>query len=431
MRKTIPLLALAALLLTTTIFLTKEPRHKFKPALAWQEFEQAFNQNYAYKDTVGINSRQLLEQYKALALASKNEGEFIDVIQILLRYFRDPHLNLGPMNELDYSVTPTGSDIWAKSENGKYFIEDLKAGGAADKAGMQINSEILAIDGLKVSEAISKVFGGELSGLSERQKLWGLNIALGGLRYQPREITVKTGRQQQVYRLAPSYDAVNRSGEGPAITYRKQGKIGYIRFNNSLGKSETVDAFNAAIKQLLDTSALIIDLRDTPSGGNTGVAEPVLGHFVRQTSVYQLYQRQQAGIPYHQAEMEKAYVKPNPPFYDKPFIVLAGRWTGSMGEGMMIGLDALGAKAVIGAPTADLLGGIKNIELSQSNAVLDVGFERMYHVNGSFREDFLANIVTIPADRGENGDDPALDKALDYFRQNAANLAVNSSTATE
>ncbi|WDE04141.1 peptidase [Thalassomonas viridans] len=431
MKKAISLLGLSALLLATTMFLTKESRKEFSAAQAWQEFEQVFNSDYAYMETSGVDADKLLAQYKTKALQSENESEFIDVIQILLRYFRDPHLTIGPMNEQDYSVTPTGSDIWAKTEQGKYYIEDLKGGGAAAEAGMKIDSEILAIDGLTLDQTIARVFGGELLALSEKQKLWAVNIALGGLRYQPRTVTVRENQQERVYKLAASYDAVNRISSGPVISFNWQGDIGYIRFNNSLGKSETVAAFKEALNQLLDTSALILDLRDTPSGGNTGVAEPVLGHFVREKTVYQLYQRQQDGIPFHQAEMEKAYVEPNTPFYDKPFIVLAGRWTGSMGEGMTIGLDALGAKAVIGAPTADLLGGIKNIQLEYSNAILDLGFERMFHVNGSYREDFLANIVTIPADHDSNGEDPALNKALEYLSKNTANQKLTSLTNTQ
>lgn len=399
-----------------------QSQDNFDAKLAWQEFYHVFNQDYAYKETSQIDTANLLLQYQKKALLAKSNSEFIDVVQIFLRHFQDPHLNIGPLNNDDYSVTPTGSDIWAVYKGGKYLVGDLKAGGAAYKAGIKVNSEVITVDGLSVEAAINKVFGGTIASLTKQQKLWGLNIALGGLRNQARTITIVQDNKLQMYKLAATYEAINRAGSEPTLSFKNMNEIGYIRFNNSLGNADTVSAFKEAIGQLIDTKALIIDLRNIPSGGNTSVAEPILGHFVQQETVYQLYQRQLNGIPFHKAELEKAVVKPSMPFYGKPFVVLAGRWTGSMGEGMMIGLDALGAHAVIGAPTADLLGGIKNVKLMKSGAVLDLGFERMFHVNGSYREDFQADIRISAADWGENDMDPALIKAINYLNSADVNL---------
>jgi len=63
--------------------------------------------------------------------------------------------------------------------------------------------------------------------------------------------------------------------------------IGYVRFNDSLGDSATVAAFDCALEALRDTNGLIIDLRDTPGGGNSSVARGVLGRFVEREQAYQ------------------------------------------------------------------------------------------------------------------------------------------------
>ncbi|WP_353409493.1 hypothetical protein [Arenicella sp. 4NH20-0111] len=39
----------------------------------------------------------------------------------------------------------------------------------------------------------------------------------------------------------------------------------------------------------------------------------------------------------------------------------------------------------------------------------------MYHVNGSFREDFEPRILLKTADRDRLGNDPALSKAYEFF----------------
>ena len=411
---------LLTLLLTFSLFSCKSAPKKFDANQAWQEFEHVFNQDYAYRDTAGVEVDTLIAQYKNKALLTATESDFISVVQVFMRYFRDPHLSIYPSSKKGYSVTPTGADIWVEAKAGNYFIVDIKTASAANKVGMQVNSEIISVDGLTTEAAISKVFGGINASLSTKQKVWGLNIALGGIKNQPRVITVKLNNKEHTYQLAATYDEVIRSYSDATLSFKKINNLGYIRFNNSLGNSDTVNAFKNAIEQLLDTDGLILDLRNIPSGGNTGVAEPILGHFVEQDTIYQLYQRQQNGINFHQAKMESATAKPSSPYYSKPFVVLVGRWTGSIGEGMMIGLDALGAKAIIGAPVADLLGGIKNVTLEHSNAVVDLAFERMFHVNGTYREDFEATIKLTSADWGKEGTDPALATAIKFLAQGTA-----------
>lgn len=404
-------------LFVVTLPASSANQKEFDTESAWQEFTHNFTQNYAYQNSTGVDTAKLLARYKEKGLAAKNEREFIDVIQIFLRYYRDPHLAMGPMDEKDYSVTPTGSDIWAVYQAGKYLVEDIKFNSAAYKSQLQVNDVIISVDGLSVDEAINQVFGGDFANLSIKQKEWGLNIALGGLRNQARTLTVLQGANKKRFELAATYEAINLAKQAPVLSYKSINQVGYIRFNNSLGNSDTVTAFKEAIENLIDTEALIIDLRNIPSGGNTGVAEPILGHFVKQKTAYQLYQLQENGVMFQEAQMQQAFAKPNTPFYSKPFVVLAGRWTGSIGEGMMIGFDALGARAIIGAPVADLLGGIKSMNLGESNSVLYLGFERLFHVDGTYREDFEANIAVIPADWGVDGTDPALNKALEVIRK--------------
>ena len=82
-----------------------------------------------------------------------------------------------------------------------------------------------------------------------------------------------------------------------------------------------------------------------------------------------------------------------------------------MGEGMAIGLEALGAKAIIGTQMARLLGGIKSKKLSRSDGLLEFGFDRMYHVDGRFREDYIPNILLESADCDQQGDDVGLQTA--------------------
>ncbi|MBY6064115.1 S41 family peptidase [Pseudidiomarina sediminum] len=385
----------------------------FHPEQSWQHFVQTVEDNYAYLDTAPVDWPALKAYYAEQAKQVNSEAELVDLLQVVKQFFMDPHFNVGPLNADDFSVTPTGSDIWATQVDGVYVIERIKAESAAASSQLQVGQRIVAIDGHTIEANIAKVFGETDSPLSNAHKLWAVNVALGGLRNGARTIDIEAadGVVQKVH-LAATYEAINKLKEQSALVVKEFGSIGYIRFNNNLGNSQTVDAFHEAITALSDTQGLIIDLRNTPSGGNTGVAEPILGHFVTEKSAYQKYRVQTAQQHYTEAPLQTAFVTPTAPYYAKPFVVLAGRWTGSMGEGMTIGFDALGAKAIIGQPMADLLGGINQFTLPDSAITLELGFERLYHVNGTFREDFVPQAPT-PCDRqGEQGCDAELVEAL-------------------
>ena len=165
-----------------------------------------------------------------------------------------------------------------------------------------------------------------------------------------------------------------------------------IRFNDSLGDKATIAAFDAAMLKARSGQRVVIDLRDTPGGGNTVVARAVLGWFVRRPSFYQVH-----NLPAEQREtgIARQWVEQVLPRAGKyrggPIIVRVGRWTGSMGEGLAIGFDAIGAR-VEGEPMAGLLGAIYGHRLQQSGQAIKFPTERLSAVDGIPREKFVPEV---------------------------------------
>ena len=60
----------------------------------------------------------------------------------------------------------------------------------------------------------------------------------------------------------------------------------------------------------------------------------------------------------------------------------------------------------------DLLGGLWNEQLELSGARVDLGGEALFHVDGTPREDYVADIAIEPASTADDGTDPALAEAL-------------------
>jgi carboxyl-terminal processing protease len=91
-------------------------------------------------------------------------------------------------------------------------------------------------------------------------------------------------------------------------------------------------------------------------------------------------------------------------------VVLGGHWTGSMGEGLLVGFHALGIRTA-GSGLADLLGALFNERLALSDAKIDLGEEQLLQVKGQPREAFVPDIFR-EACEGRAGDDPLLEQAI-------------------
>jgi carboxyl-terminal processing protease len=74
--------------------------------------------------------------------------------------------------------------------------------------------------------------------------------------------------------------------------------------------------------------------------------------------------------------------------FEGPVVVRVGRWTGSMGEGLAVGMDAMGAR-VEGDRMAGLLGAVYDLRLARSSLVIKIPVERLYAADGAPREAFV------------------------------------------
>jgi carboxyl-terminal processing protease len=74
-----------------------------------------------------------------------------------------------------------------------------------------------------------------------------------------------------------------------------------------------------------------------------------------------------------------------------------------MGEGLMIGFDAIGATTV-GTDLAHLLGGLSNETIDGSAARVDIGTEQLFTVTGLPREAYRPILYLDRAERDRTAD---------------------------
>jgi C-terminal processing protease CtpA/Prc len=297
-------------------------------------------------------------------------------------------------------VGPSGNDYWV--EDGR--VTAVKAGSAAALAGLMIGDEVVGMDGQALEVAIEERLRPRGVVATPAQRAWAANAAAAGYRDRTHSVTVLRAGEPVVLSL----EADLPDADTPLVSSTMlPGQIAYIRFNNSLGDSDTVAAFDAAMEDLRTARGWILDLRDTPGGGSTDVAEPVMGHFIDEAAPYQLIR------PPHEAAWLKTAAPHGGWTAAGPLAVIAGRWTGSMGEGMAIGVDGLRRGDVFGTAMAGLAGGVEDFTLEGSDLPVRFPTYDLAHLNGAPRYTWLPPHL-VAADNGA-GPDLALDAAVDWI----------------
>ena len=71
------------------------------------------------------------------------------------------------------------------------------------------------------------------------------------------------------------------------LSSKKIDNIGFIRINNSLANSSLVPKFDKVLNSFMNTDGLIIDLRNTISGGRCENAIGIIGRFIDKKQAYQ------------------------------------------------------------------------------------------------------------------------------------------------
>ncbi len=377
---------------------------------AWDEFTGLLRSRYGYFDRPGIDGEAILKAFAPRATSAPDAPAFIDVLQLVAHNFADPHFIVGPLDDKDCAVVPTSADLHAERTAHGFQIADVRHGSDAERQGVVPGMAVDALAGLTPEAAVAQVMGRPIAVLTPAQRDAGIDIALAGIRNQPRRARL-AGRD---FVLASGNILAKTIEDGPPLTVERRPGVAIIRINNSLGSNATIGAFREALVSVLDAPRLVIDLRDTPSGGNTTVARSIMGHFIRREMPYQAHvvpgEERDFGVPRKFVE----YVLPIAPFYPGKLVVLGGHWTGSMGEGLMIGFDAMGVPTA-GSRLAHLLGALSNERLELSGAKVDIGEEQLFHVDGRPREAFVPRLYRATAEAGPGGD-PLLDAAVSGLR---------------
>lgn len=361
----------------------------------------AVRDKYVYLTDRAVDWPLARTVYGRMADTAHSKRELVGVLEQLLATLYDPHATLHGNTGESPRLVPSGLDFWAEWRGTEAVITSVRRGYSAEHAGARPGMRLLAINGVNIEAAADARLGPAVRRpAAAAAREWALLSASAGRHNAPRTIRVRdlSGRVRELALDQPSHRVVDAANSDQPVEFRRlpgvelgterEGKTtyGYIRLN-ALGDSRSVAAFDSALASLRDTRGLVLDLRNTPGGGNTDVAEPILGRLITRAAGYQRV------VPREGAAYVRT-VQPRGPWeYVAPVVVLVGRWTGSMGEAMAIGLDGMHRAKVIGTPMAGLAGAVDDVTLPCSGISLGLPTARLLHLDGTPRERWVPPVL--------------------------------------
>lgn len=330
--------------------------------LLWRTLDEG----YCFFDEKTTDWAKVRDAYGPQADAAETIPHFAEIVRLALNELYDAHTH--PSAPADGTPRWPPFDLYVEPHLAGAMIVDVRAGSAAEAAGLGPGRIINAVDGVDIAEAARAQLPACLERPDPVAAIYALNAAVAGRRGAPRVIGLSTG-------AAPDLP-LQTGPQEPDIAFEVMDDVGYIRIA-SFGDPAAVDAFDKALELLRDSRGLILDVRRN-GGGDTAVARPIMGRFIKDRAPYALMRRREGrGLGPAWAE----FVEPRGPFtYEGPVVVLVDRWSASMAEGFPMGMRGLGRARIVGTPMMGLGAAVLTIQLPVSGISLQYSAEPVYDV---------------------------------------------------
>jgi len=343
-------------------------------------------ENYAYEDHWPGGALPDSQKLAAERSSVHDRDSLLHYAEDRIASLADHHAITGSSFRDSWAIIPTYADLWIVRRDSSYVIGAVKPGSPAQAAGVRPGDRLIAIGDSGIESAVAGFWDALGLDVTDERADYAARVLAAGRRDRQRELTIARDSTQRPITLASLYSLQTDS---PPLTVTGENGRKVVRINNSLGEQDTIAAFDRAMASVGERTRVVIDLTDTPSGGNSSVARAMISWFIDRPTFYQMHQlpaeERETGI--RRQWMEQVVPRAGKHNAHLP-IVRVGRWTGSMGEGIAIAFDAIGAR-VEGDRMAGLKGAVYDLTLPSSGLVVKLPVERLYTVDGRPREAFV------------------------------------------
>lgn len=342
------------------------------------------SRNYIYFQEKNIDLDCIRKYYENQIENIKTEEGTVLFFEYLLDEFYDSHLILNTNRKSSFRLY---SPIYATLQNGKISITNVWQSQIENLEQNIVGAEIKKINGIDFEKAIEKFPTHCNDKNSPKVREWIINKILAGRYNQPRVLTLQFANQNS---FEFDLDKIKYKKNNGLLASEIQNGTGIIRINNSLGNNNLVSEFDKVLDGLMDTKALIIDLRNTVDGGNSYVARGIMSRFISETKPYQKHWEKEKYDKNPIVERSwTEYVIPRGKQYKKQVIILVDRWTGSMGEALAIGFEGMQRAEIVGTEMERLAGEMDGFTFEHQQFGYRLSTTKLSHINGTPREEYV------------------------------------------
>jgi C-terminal processing protease CtpA/Prc len=294
----------------------------------------------------------------------------------------------------------------------------MRKGFGTELCGVMPGMEVVAVNDVPVEDAIRPLLPKSSKFVDTESKNFALRLLLAGNHVTKRKFTLRYKGVLKDYYPDQNGMHLENIHHATLVESRLIGTTGYIIINDCLYNDDLIVAFDSTMQTMMNTSSLILDFRNTPSGGNTSVAKAIIGWFINKEHFYQKHEyyadEKNTGI---KRSWEEIVSPRNGKYYSKALVILCNHWTGSVGEGIVIGFDALNRPftKIIGMQMAQLNGAVYSYELPNTKIHFGFPAERLYHINGLPREQWKPGILVDPKWNTQQHDE-CISLAIAWFK---------------
>jgi carboxyl-terminal processing protease len=368
--------------------------------------------HHAYLTEHNIDMACLNRVYRATNHLTTGAQLMTHLEQLMLE-FADNHMHLRANTNDSYRLF--GPLVVSLNRDGHFLLSDYWKTQLIHPKSLPTGARLVSIND-RTPQAVIEAFPTRCLDKSRPElQEWIINKSLAGIYSQPRKVVFSTTDQQHQIDL----DQFTTKHHAELLNSEVVQHIGVVRVNNSLGNNQLITAFDQTVDQLHHTQGLVLDLRNTIGGGDSYIARAIISRLINQTQAYQQHRfieryDDQPGITRSWIEQ----VDPRGRHYDKPVVVLVNHWTGSMGEGLAIGLQGMGRATVMGTEMAGLLGAVNGFEIAHLSYGFQMPVEQLFHLDGTPREQVRPDWFMPP---DESTKDQVLNSAINHLLSSADN----------
>jgi C-terminal processing protease CtpA/Prc len=381
--KTIKLISIL-ILLSTSSYSQNNGIDQIKIKEDLNEILTNLSQNYVYLQEKNIDLDCIREYYEKQIPNIKTEEETVLFFEYLLGEFYDNHLTLRTHRNSSFRLF---APIYAKIENDKSIVTNVWQTQIENLNQEIIGAEIIKFNGQNFSKVIQD-FPTHCNDKNLLEtKEWIANKILAGRRNESRILTLKLHNKKEI---EFDLDNIQLKNENSLLTSKTIDEIGIIRINNSLGNDDLVREFDKTLNNLSNTKGIIIDLRNTIYGGDSYEARGIMSRFIEKPRPYQKHsfiEKSQGNPDIERSSIE--YVTPRLEKYKNPVVILVGRWTGSMGEGLAIGFEGMERAEIVGYEMRRLAGEVYDFGFKHQKYGYKLSTQKLSHINGTLREQYI------------------------------------------